>query len=169
MDKTYQCPTDGQTGKFAGQQGEIILIKCDCICPDPSRPFTKFSYDELSGLAKDFLRRGIGIPATVRSLSPFGSEKYLLVAGEKIFRAALLARIERIPCSVLPEEVLPRRSPPDVEEREKIVIRDPRLFFNSITHSVDLMRKSGVGVSLEEETSALCTVLKITVPKSPPI
>lgn len=169
MDKPHQVPEEEAKSDFTARRNEILLIKCESIVPNPSRPFKRYPSDELRRIAGSFLRRGIGIPATVLRENRLGEEKYLLLAGEKIFRAALIAGIERIPCDVLTEEDLPHSPPSCTERHEKVLIRDQRLFFNSITHSVDLMRQSGIDVSFVKEASDEQTVLTITVPKSPPI
>lgn len=178
-------------------QNEIKLIRCGNIYPDPARPPKRYPDGELSAIACGFRRHGIGIPAVVMNVRSFGKERFVLVTGEKIFRAALIAKAERIPCIVIcPGENLPelphpkeyvcgnsadaetpaasfncalsvRDAPPS--QQTKIVIKDPRFFFNSVDHAVSLMNKSGIKVACIRAETTSDVVLTITVPKSPPI
>lgn len=152
----------------------VRLIKCEDVFPDPLRPPRKYPDSELSAIADGFSKHGIGVPLVVMQEKQAGKTRFIIITGEKIFRAALIAKTERIPCEVIypksPENSAESSSavaPPPANE--KIVIGDPRFFFNSVDHAVKLMNRSGVGVACERSETESGTVIVITVPKSPPI
>ena len=154
---------------------DIRLIKCDMIRPDPARPRGKYCDEELSRLAKRFVKRGVGVPCVVESRKYGETERFILLSGEKIFRAALIGGIKALPCVV----TVPSRDnktnavEPDVfaspKTTGKVIIHDARLFYNSIDHAVELMKRSGVEILTEKQETPSHTVLTIAVPKSPPI
>ena len=158
----------------AGSGENIRLIKCDSIRPDPTRPRGKYRDEDLSRLAKRFIKLGIGVPCVVELYKRGDSERYILLSGEKIFRAALIGGIKALPCVVL----IPPRKNDDISSNKtfsplkapgKVVIHDARLFYNSVYHAVELMKRSGVDVLTEKQETRSHTVLTIAVPKSPPI
>ncbi|MBQ9510382.1 MAG: ParB N-terminal domain-containing protein [Clostridia bacterium] len=157
---------------------DIRLIKCDMIRPNPAGRRGKYHDEELSRLAKRFLKRGVGVPCVVEAFKYENETLYLLLSGEKIFRAALIAGIKFLPCVVFSNAdtvVENQRDSPDntaftpPKAHGRVVIRDARLFYNSIDHAVELMRNSGVDIMTEKQETPSHTVLTIAVPKSPPI
>lgn len=164
--------------KFRDGRDDLRLIKSECIFPDPREKPKKYPDAELKKIAAAFRSRGIGVPIVVRA-APFSpGERYLLVSGEKIFRAALIAGSERIPCVVtdIPPRKPPRDRSPGCDDDfvppklpSKLIINDTRPFFNSIDRAVAMMKRGGCGIALDREERPSETVLIITVPKSPPI
>lgn len=155
---------------------DIRLIKCEMIRPNPAGRRGRYLDEELSRLAKRFLKCGIGIPCVVEEFSYKSESYYLLLSGEKIFRAALIAGIKLLPCVIAENsaskeicDTLPNTSFAPPKAAGKFVIRDARLFYNSIDHAVELMKKSGVEIMTEKQETPSHTVLTIAVPKSPPI
>lgn len=126
-----------------------------------------------------FLKHGVGIPLIVSEILVSNRKKYRLVCGEKIFRSALISKLDRLPCKILPAITSDTENQtdivPDIPElsgapppkTSRIIIKDSRLFFNSVNHAVKLMNESGIRVSCNQEEMPKETVLKITVPKSP--
>ena len=51
---------------------------------------------------------------------------------------------------------------------ENLVLRDVRVFLNSIDHQLDLVRAAGVGASREQQETEREIVLTIRIPKTKP-
>lgn len=81
--------------------GELRELPVSLIKPNPSQPRTKFDPDALAALASSIEASGVVQPLLVRPL-PDGS--YELVAGERRWRAAQQAGIEKVPAVVRDQE-----------------------------------------------------------------
>jgi ParB family chromosome partitioning protein len=81
----------------AGDAGELRELPVGLIKPNPEQPRTHFDPEALSGLAASIEATGVVQPLLVRPL-PDGS--YELVAGERRWRAAQQAGIEKVPAVV---------------------------------------------------------------------
>jgi ParB family transcriptional regulator, chromosome partitioning protein len=80
-----------------GDAGELRELPVDLIKPNPGQPRTKFDPEALTALAASIESSGIVQPLLVRPL-PDGS--YELVAGERRWRAARQAGLEKVPAVV---------------------------------------------------------------------
>jgi ParB family transcriptional regulator, chromosome partitioning protein len=81
--------------------GELRELPVSLIKPNPSQPRTKFDEEALAALASSIEASGVVQPLLVRPL-PDGS--YELVAGERRWRAAQQAGIEKVPAVVRDQE-----------------------------------------------------------------
>lgn len=75
---------------------DLRYIKLASIMPDPDQPRREFDDDALVELSKSIKEHGILQPIVVR---PHG-DGYMIVAGERRFRASKLAKLDRIPALV---------------------------------------------------------------------
>jgi ParB family chromosome partitioning protein len=80
---------------------ELRDLPVELIAPNPRQPRRRFDEDTLSGLAESLRERGMLQPVIVR---PVAGGTYELVAGERRWRAARLADLEKIPALVRPRE-----------------------------------------------------------------
>jgi len=85
----------------AGGTGELRELPVSLIKPNPSQPRTNFDSEALAALAASIEASGVVQPLLVRPL-PDGS--YELVAGERRWRAAQQAGIEKVPAVVRDQE-----------------------------------------------------------------
>lgn len=75
------------------QVKEITLSEID---PNPDQPRKDFEHDSLASLAESLKLHGLLQPILVRPLA----DRYSIIAGERRFRAAQLAGLEKISCFV---------------------------------------------------------------------
>ena len=86
-------PTAAQDDKVS----DLRTIPLDDISPDPDQPRRFFGADELMELANSIVEHGILQPIVV---APNKSGGYIIVAGERRYRAAKLASLDKIPAIV---------------------------------------------------------------------
>lgn len=83
-----------------------VLLPLDAIRPGAAQPRRQFAEPELAALAESIAAQGLLQPVVVRRLpaapadAPGGSPAYELVAGERRWRAARMAGLDRIPAVV---------------------------------------------------------------------
>ena len=59
-----------------------------------------------------------------------------------------------------------RSKPPKSEQRHKLIIKDIRIFYNSIDHAVDVIKKSGIPVESTRKETESGTLISILLPKA---
>jgi ParB family chromosome partitioning protein len=85
----------------AGQLGELLELPVRLIKPNPNQPRTKFDPDALAGLAASIETSGVVQPLLVR---PLADGSYELIAGERRWRAAQQAGLDKVPAVVREQE-----------------------------------------------------------------
>ena len=93
----------------------LITLSVDQIEPNPNQPRRTFSTDSLMDLSNSIIEKGIIQPLIVRAISKT-QVKYQIVAGERRWRAAQMAKLHKIPVVV--------RSFSDVEVLEIAIIEN---------------------------------------------
>jgi ParB family chromosome partitioning protein len=93
-----ETPADAATG-------ELLELPVTLIKPNPSQPRTTFDPDTLAALAASIEASGVVQPLLVR---PLADGSYELVAGERRWRAAQQAGLEKIP-AVVRDQAEPER------------------------------------------------------------
>ena len=81
---------------FRGQRVVLTVVPLDAVEPNPQQPRKHFAEQKLVELAASILERGLIQPIVVRR----HGEGYQLLAGERRFRAARLAGLDRLPAVV---------------------------------------------------------------------
>jgi ParB family chromosome partitioning protein len=81
-------------------QGSYKEIALDLILPNPMQPRRQFDDAALSELAESFINQGVLQPIIVKRKD----NGYILIAGERRYRAARLAGFNQIPATVLDEK-----------------------------------------------------------------
>jgi ParB family chromosome partitioning protein len=100
-------PAEGAGGKSVlERQGEgrrrldaASLIRLDRMDPDPAQPRKEFDEESLARLADSLRSRGLLQPIRVRWDD--AADRYIVVVGERRYRAAILAGMETIACVVV--------------------------------------------------------------------
>src|SRR4051794_31413823 len=82
-------------------EAELRELPVDLIAPSPNQPRRRFDEEALSGLAESIRARGVVQPVLVR---PLAGGTYELIAGERRWRAAQAAGLERVPALVRARE-----------------------------------------------------------------
>ena len=80
-------------------KNDIIDIPIEWINPNPLQPRKIFEKDLLEELAKSIIEKGIFQPLLIRKAKD--TSRYEIVAGERRWRAAQLAKKHEIPCIIL--------------------------------------------------------------------
>ena len=82
----------------------LKLLPLDLVCPGPYQPRSIFDLERLEELAESIRHQGVIQPVVVRTI---GDNQYELIAGERRWRAAQIAGIEKIPAIVrdVPDEI----------------------------------------------------------------
>ncbi|MFI5027604.1 MAG: ParB/RepB/Spo0J family partition protein [Solirubrobacterales bacterium] len=81
--------------------GELRELPVDLVKPNPSQPRTRFDADALAALASSIESSGVVQPLLVR---PLRDGSYELIAGERRWRAAQQAGLEKVPAIVRDSE-----------------------------------------------------------------
>jgi ParB family chromosome partitioning protein len=89
-------PTGGPASEPSASRGGVREIEISRIKPNPNQPRVQFDEEALDELADSIRERGVLQPILLR---PDG-EDYLIIAGERRWRAAQRARLHAIPAIV---------------------------------------------------------------------
>ena len=89
---------DKYAGRTKGAGGEMVLTN---IMPDPNQPRTEFDEVELEQLAASLKTHGQLQPIRVRWSAGHG--KWIVIAGERRYRAALLVGLESLEVKIAEE------------------------------------------------------------------
>lgn len=79
---------------------EVVELSLSKIIPDPDQPRKEFDPDALQELAESIRRYGLLSPILVR----YDGENYIIIAGERRFRALLLNEAETVPALLYAED-----------------------------------------------------------------
>jgi ParB family chromosome partitioning protein len=90
---------DRYAGRTRGNTGEMAI---ENIVPDPDQPRKEFDPEELESLAESLKAHGQLQPVRVRWHGDYG--KWVVVAGERRYRAALRAGLAKLACVFVEDE-----------------------------------------------------------------
>jgi ParB family chromosome partitioning protein len=133
--------TEGDVEQAAGLQ--LLSVRLDAIHPDPGQPRQTFPQDSLQELSESIKQDGVIQPIEVTEIAP---EQYMIVHGERRWRAAKLAGLETVPAVV-------RRSDYDALTRlvRQLVENIQREDLNDVDRAAGLLRLREV---MQSEISA---------------
>lgn len=98
-------------------QDRVQKIAVEDIVPNTAQPRTTFDDQALAGLAESIKQHGILQPLVV---TPHGNGKYQIVAGERRWRAAQLAKLAKVPALVRTTKELERLELAIVENVQRV-------------------------------------------------
>ncbi len=90
-------PKNVDTAVLFDDQDRIQKVPVELISPNPNQPRQHFDEEALAGLADSIKQYGILQPLVI---SPHGAGKYVLIAGERRWRAAQIAKLAKVPAIV---------------------------------------------------------------------
>lgn len=95
---------ENAASKASADRDTLRSLPLDLISPGPFQPRSIFDIDRLEELAESIRHQGVIQPVVVRAN---GDNQYELIAGERRWRAAQMAGIEKIPAIVrdVPDEI----------------------------------------------------------------
>ena len=88
-----------RTPEMSDVPNGVMSIPIESIEPNPDQPRKKFFKDDLDDLARTIVEKGIIQPLIVRNIDD-KNDNYQIVAGERRWRAAQIARIHSVPVIV---------------------------------------------------------------------
>ncbi len=81
--------------------GKLLEIDITDICPNDLQPRRDFDADGISALAESIRSKGVMQPLVVAKASGQSDTKYMLIAGERRWRASGLAGLKSVPAVVI--------------------------------------------------------------------
>lgn len=133
--------SNNPTTLLGGKAKAIVkFINVADIMPNPENPPKIYTTEELARLALDILENGLKNPITLVSIVYKNKEIYQIVSGEKRFRACLLARIERVPCTII--------YPQKIRNSNDELIMPPRNYFEEARIYAEAINR---GIYTEED------------------
>jgi ParB family transcriptional regulator, chromosome partitioning protein len=78
----------------------FAIVPINIIHPNPNQPRKEFNENDLSELTHSIINNGVLQPIIVSKFENDGKTNFKIVAGERRYRAALLAGLETMPCIV---------------------------------------------------------------------
>jgi ParB family chromosome partitioning protein len=122
--------TEGDVEQAAGLQ--LLAVRVDAIDPDPDQPRSTFNEDALRELADSIRQDGVIQPIEVAQSA---AGRYLIVHGERRWRAAQLAGLETVPA------VVRRRDYDDVTRFVRQIVENiQREDLNDVDRAAALLR-----------------------------
>lgn len=106
-------------------------------------------------------------PDGQRAALGFIIENGLTVAATDAYIDALLSPPEETPEEAVPEEAAPEEAakPDKPVSRRAFVLKDVRVFLNTVTRSIDLMKQGGIEAGMRREDTEDSLILTISIPK----
>ena len=87
---------------FTADSQNLVNVPLAMITPNPDQPRKHFDPERLGELAESIKSKGVLQPIIVKRLD---SESFLLVAGERRYRASLMAGLEKVPAIISTDNV----------------------------------------------------------------
>ncbi len=143
----------------AATPDDVVMVPLDAIQPNRHQPRKSFREDTLKDLADSIRAQGVLQPILLRPLSN-GNTGYELIAGERRWRAAQLAKLRTIPALIknVSDEISLTLAIIENLQREDLNPLEEALGFSQLQQLLDLSHESlaeRVGKSRSTVTNAL--------------
>ena len=144
----------------ASARQEVVHLDVGALRPNPNQPRQNFASDGLERLARSIASAGVMQPVIVRPL-PDG-RSYELVAGERRWRAAQLAHLERMPAIIrdLDEREVAEWSLVENLQREDLNPIERALAFRRLISKFELSHEQ-IGQRVGVERSTITNTLRL--------
>lgn len=153
LEMLFSSPDDAE--QTAGLT--LLSIRTDAIAPDPDQPRHTFPEDSLRELSDSIKQDGVIQPIEVTQV---GKDKYMIVHGERRWRATQLAGLDRIPA------VVRRRDYDDVTRFVRQIVENvQREDLNDVDRAAGLLRLRDL--MIEEQNALALTETKSDEPMPP--
>jgi ParB family chromosome partitioning protein len=146
---------------FIIEEGERIhQIKLDLIKPNPNQPRRSFDEAALKELANSIKEHGVLQPIIVTQREK--AEGYIIIAGERRWRAAKIAGLTKIPAVARSSQELERIQIALVENVQRVDLSplDQALTFNQLRNQFN-MSVDGIGKRLGKAYSTINNILRL--------
>lgn len=158
----------GLDSLFAGTEDwgtSIQEIPVGELDPNPDQPRRTFSAESISQLADSIREQGVLQPLLV---APAGSGRYMIIAGERRYRAGREAGLETLPCIVKDIDVIRQREVALIEnlQREDLNPVESALGIRALMDGYGLTQEE-VAARLAKSRPAVANLLRIlTLPEA---
>jgi len=151
-------PTDVPASESPVPGEEVTQLSIDSIDPNPLQPRRAFNQDRLQELAQSIRSNGIIQPLVVRR----HAERYQLVAGERRWRAAKLAGIERVPAVIqeVPDDRLLEITLIENIQREDLNPIETALAFDRLSRELR-MNHEQIGQRTGKDRSTITNLIRL--------
>lgn len=114
-------PDDFDKSILADKKDRVQMVGISQISADPSQPRKHFDHESITGLAESIKKHGILQPIV---LTPGeDAETYIIIAGERRFRAAKIAKQKSVPALVRSTEELEKLEISLIENVQRVDLR----------------------------------------------
>jgi ParB/RepB/Spo0J family partition protein len=136
----------GEANGFVDQTGEPLLIALDQIDPNPQQARQVFDEGKLEELAASIAEHGVMQPIGVR----FVGDRYVIIYGERRYRAASIAGLTDIPATVhdVDEQQAVVMTALENLQREDLDIEDEARYFQTLLDNIPGMTQRGLAKQL---------------------
>ena len=155
-------------------RGSIVYLAVDAIAPSAVQPRQNFSPAQLEELSRSIAEYGVLSPLTVRlgkSQSAVANKLRLLRLETPQEQREALAYILSRDLNVAAtdayiERLLEAKTAPESEQQKTFILKDVRVFLNTISHSLDLMKQGGIDAGMRRQETDEALILTINIPKA---
>lgn len=151
-------PTPQPPVQAAPRGEEVAQVPIDFIDPNPLQPRRTFQPERLEELAQSIRANGIIQPLVVRR----HAERYQLVAGERRWRAAKIAGIERVPAVIqeIPDERLLEITLIENIQREDLNPIETAIAFERLSRELHLNHEE-IGHRTGKDRSTIANLIRL--------
>ena len=137
----------------------VIAVPLEQIRWNPAQPRGTFSQSEIEDLAADIVLNGVSQPLSVRRVK----DGYVLLSGERQLLALRYAMFPTADCVLVEKTV--QTPPPHFHP----VVKDVRLFYNTINRAIAVMQASGIPASSERIRTPEGVTYVVKIPDPIPV
>ncbi|MFW5702785.1 MAG: ParB/RepB/Spo0J family partition protein [Candidatus Dojkabacteria bacterium] len=142
--------------------GFLPKVNIDSIAANPSQPRRSIAPEDLVGLADSIREHGVIEPLIVTANKEIGGADYTLIAGERRWRAALLAQLETVPVIVKeasPQQILEMAVIENIQRQDLNALEEA--YAISELHNTFGVKIADIAKKIGKDTSTLSNKLRL--------